>query len=105
VTGSTLDSAIIPESYIVLRDIPLIAYGRQFNDERGVAHEISARTPVVLLQNDAVLTTGESLTQAFDRLEVAEFSANALLSAMKLGPIARIDAGALDALSEKFGLV
>ncbi|HYW81961.1 MAG TPA: class II aldolase/adducin family protein, partial [Spirochaetia bacterium] len=105
VTGSTLDSAIIPESYIVLRNIPLITYGRQFNDERGLAREISGRTPVVLLQNDAVLTTGESLTQAFDRLEVAEFSAQALIAAMKLGPIARIDAGALDALSEKFGLV
>ncbi len=105
VTGTTLDSAIIPESYIVLRNIPLIAYGRQFNDERALAREISARTPVVLLQNDAVLTTGESLTQAFDRLEVAEFSANALIAAMKLGPIARIDASSLDALAEKFGLV
>jgi L-fuculose-phosphate aldolase len=52
-----------------------------------------------------VLTTGESLTQAFDRLEVAEFSANALIAAAKLGPVARIDAGSLDALSEKFGLV
>jgi L-fuculose-phosphate aldolase len=105
VTGTTLDSAIIPESYIVLRNIPLIAYGRQFTDERALAREISARTPVVLLQNDAVLTTGESLTQAFDRLEVAEFSANALIAAMKLGPIARIEAGSLEALSEKFGLV
>jgi L-fuculose-phosphate aldolase len=105
VTATTLDSAIIPESYVVLRNIPLVEYGRQFTDERALAREISPRTPVVLLQNDAVLTTGESLTQAFDRLEVAEFSANALIAAMKLGTIARIDAGSLDALSEKFGLV
>jgi L-fuculose-phosphate aldolase len=105
VTATSLDSAIIPESYVVLRNIPLVEYGRQFTDERALAHEISARTPVVLLQNDAVLTTGGSLTQAFDRLEVAEFSANAIIAAQKLGTIARIDSGALDALSEKFCLV
>ena len=60
---------------------------------------------MVLLRNDAVLTTGKSLTQAFDRLEVAEFSARAILSATRLGAIARIDRGALDAIEEKFGLV
>ena len=105
VTGTDLDSAIIPESYVVLRGIPMIEFGRQFTDERRLAHEISTRTPVVLLRNDAVLTTGKSLTQAFDRLEVAEFSARAILSATRLGAIARIDRGALEAIEEKFGLV
>jgi L-fuculose-phosphate aldolase len=105
VTGTDLDSAIIPESYVVLRGIPMIEVGRQFTDERRLAHEISTRTPVVLLRNDAVLTTGKTLTQAFDRLEVAEFSARAILSATRLGAIARIDRGALEAIEEKFGLV
>lgn len=105
VTATPLDSAIIPESYIVLRGIPLVEYGRQFTDERGLAREISPHAPVALLQNDAVLTTGATLTQAFDRLEVAEFSASAILNAMKLGVIARIDAAALDAIAVKFGLV
>jgi L-fuculose-phosphate aldolase len=105
VTGTRLDSAIIPESYIVLRGVPLIGYGRQFTEERAVAREISGSTPVVLLQNDAVLATGATLAQAFDRLEVAEFSAKAILNAMKLGSIARIDAAALDAIEAKFGLV
>jgi L-fuculose-phosphate aldolase len=105
VTGTDLDSAIIPESYVVLRGIPMIDFGRQFTDERRLAAEISPRTPVVLLRNDAVLTTGKSITQAFDRLEVAEFSARAILAATRLGAIARIDRGALDAIEEKFGLV
>jgi len=105
VTGRSLDSAIIPESYVVLRTIPLITLGRQFTDEKALAREISPRSPVAFLENDAVLTTGASLTQAFDRLEVAEFSARAVLNAMKLGPIARIDEAALDAIEEKFGLV
>jgi L-fuculose-phosphate aldolase len=105
VTGTRLDSAIIPESYVVLRSIPLVRYGRQFSDEHALAREISASSPVAFLENDAVLTTGATLTQAFDRLEVAEFSARAVLNAMKLGPIARIDEAALDAIEEKFGLV
>jgi L-fuculose-phosphate aldolase len=105
VTGNRLDSATIPESYIVLRSIPLVRYGRQFSDEKALAREISPSSPVAFLENDAVLTTGTTLTQAFDRLEVAEFSARAVLNAMKLGPIARIDEAALDAIEEKFGLV
>jgi L-fuculose-phosphate aldolase len=105
VTGTELDSAFIPESYVVLRSIPMIEFGRQFTDERRLAREISPKTPVVLLRNDAVLTTGKSLTQAFDRLEVAEFSARAILAARRLGGIARIDRGALEAIDEKFGLV
>jgi L-fuculose-phosphate aldolase len=105
VTGRSLDSAIIPESFVVLRTIPLVRFGRQFTDEEAIAREISPRAPVAFLENDAVLTTGASLTQAFDRLEVAEFSARAVLNAMKLGPIARIDEAALDAIEEKFGLV
>jgi L-fuculose-phosphate aldolase len=104
VTSTPLESAIIPESYIELRDMPLIAFGRQFTDEKALATEISARTPVVLLQNDAILTTGRSLTEAYDRLEVAEFSANAILNAAKLGNIRRIGAGELEAIREKFKL-
>ena len=105
VTGTPLDSAFIPESYVVLREIPLVESGRQYTDERRLAAEISPRAPVALLANDAVLTTGRSLTQAFDRMEVAEFTARAILAATRLGGITRIDRGALDAIDEKFGLV
>jgi len=104
VTGTPLESATIPESYIELRDMPLIAFGRQFSDEKALAAEISARTPVVLLRNDAILTTGKNLTEAYDRLEVAEFSANAILNAAKLGSVRRIGAQELEAIREKFAL-
>jgi len=104
VTGTRLESATIPESYIELRDMPLIAFGRQFTDEKGLAAQISRQTPVVLLQNDAILTTGKNLTEAYDRLEVAEFSANAILNAAKLGSVQRIGEAELDAIREKFRL-
>lgn len=104
VTGTPLETAIIPESYVVLRDVPLIAYGRQFSDEKRLAAEISPRTPVVLLQNDAILSTGSSLTEAYDRLEVAEFSAKAILNSARLGNVQRIGAQELEAIREKFQL-
>jgi L-fuculose-phosphate aldolase len=105
VTGRSLDSAIIPESFVVLRSIPLVRYGRQFTEELELAREISPNSPVAFLENDAVLTVGANLMQAFDRLEVAEFSARAALNALKLGLIVRIDEVALNAIEEKFGLV
>lgn len=101
-TRTPLDSAYIPESYVVLRSVPLVAYGRQWDDERALAREISPRTPVVLVENDAVLATGASLAQAFDRLEVAEFSARSILSAKRLGAAVRMDAAALETITEKF---
>ncbi len=104
VTGTKLESATIPESYVMLRTIPLVSFGRQFTDEKALAREISPHAPVALLENDQVLTVGETITQAFDRLEVTEFSARAILAAKKIGTIAHIDEAALEALSEKFGL-
>jgi L-fuculose-phosphate aldolase len=105
VTGTPLLSNLIPESYVILREIPLVAYGRQFSDEEHLARELSPAMPVMLLENDAVLTTGADLIQAFDRLEVAEFSARAILNSQRLGSIQAIDATDLAAIAEKFGLV
>jgi|GEM_PF-4206183 L-fuculose-phosphate aldolase len=41
----------------------------------------SAPVPVVLAENDSLTVTGPSLLNAFDRLEVAEYSAKALIRA------------------------
>ena len=41
--------------------------------------------PVVLLQNDYILTTGHNLLSAFDRLEVAEFTVYSLVESTSTG--------------------
>lgn len=104
ITGRKLDTRTIPESYIVLRDIPLIPYGEQFGDGAGLSARLSDRVPVVLLQNDAILATGRDLAQAFDRLEVAEFSATALIDTSPIGEMVPIGDDALALIEEKFGL-
>jgi len=85
ISETRFDTRTIPESYVLLRDIPVIPYGTQFREPERVAAALSPATPVLLIQNDAVMTTGSTILKAFDRLEVAEFSAKALLDTAMIG--------------------
>ncbi|WP_336743211.1 class II aldolase/adducin family protein [Paenibacillus sp. y28] len=90
VTDAPFDSRIIPESYILLRNIPKLPYGTTFLEPKQIAAALTKDTPIVLAHNDCVIVTGGSLLQAFDRLEVAEYSAKAIISARCLGDIVPI---------------
>ncbi len=102
VTRRKLDTRTIPESYIVLRNIPLLPYGVQFDDGREIVAQLGKDTPVLLLENDAILATGETLMQAFDRLEVAEFSAQAVIATTHIGELVPIGSEEVKALEAKF---
>lgn len=102
VTGQLLNTRTIPESYIVLRDIPLLPYKIRFGSGKKVAKQLSTETPTILVQNDAFLTTGASLLQAFDRLEVAEFSAQAVLNTAAIGALTLIGDAEIAELEAKF---
>jgi L-fuculose-phosphate aldolase len=102
VSGVRLDSRTIPESYINLRDMPVVPYGAQFEDEAAVSAAITNRNPVIILENDAVLATGRTILEAYDRLEVAEATANALISAKRLGEFSPIDDAAVAEIEEAF---
>ena len=103
VTGQPLDSRTIPESYVVLRNIPLVPHGRQYEAPEQISAAISAKSPAILIRNDTVLTTGTSVHQAFDRLEVADFTAFSLLNALPIGPLVPIGEAEVEALEAKFG--
>lgn len=96
------DTRTIPESYVLLRDMPVAPYGWQYVQPERIAAMISKDTPVILLQNDAVLTTGGSILEAFDRIEVAEFSAQALLQSLSLGELVPITDEEILNLKRKF---
>src|SRR5690606_8572954 len=102
VTACQFDSRTIPESYIMLRDVPLISYGTPYSSPETVAELISDRHPVALVQNDCVLTLGTSVLQAFDRLEVLEFSARSLIDTLPLGELVPMEDTALDDLRRAF---
>ena len=104
VTATDFDTRTIPESYILLRDIPKIPYGAQYLDEQAISQHLDKNTPVILIENDAILTTGKSLLEAFDRLEVAEFSARSLIDASLLGGMIAMNENQTRELEDKFFL-
>lgn len=90
VTDEKFDSRTIPESYIMLRNIEKIPFGASFMQPDMTADIISHRTPVIICENDCVIVTGHDLLNAFDRLEVAEYSAHAIIVSKRLGKIVQI---------------
>jgi L-fuculose-phosphate aldolase len=96
------DTKLIPETYIVLREMPIVDYGLEFTQPSQVAALLSPRTPALLLRNDAVLAVGSTILQAFDRVEVAEFSAAALLRSRALGALRPIPDDDIRQLQRKY---
>jgi L-fuculose-phosphate aldolase len=105
ITAAQFDSRTIPESFILLRDIPLIPFKTLYTQTEVVAEMVSLSTPVLLVQNDCVLTVGTDVLNAFDRLEVAEFSARSLIDTAVLGQLVPIGNEEIKDLEEAFGLV
>jgi L-fuculose-phosphate aldolase len=88
VTGVPLNTRTIPESYVFLRHVGRISYGLQFQDEAAVARQITPSQPIVLLENDGVLITAADVLAAYNRLEVLESTAEALIDCRALGTLA-----------------
>jgi L-fuculose-phosphate aldolase len=87
VSGKRLDSHTIPESYVVLRDVERVPYGLQFEDPAALADCISISKPSAILENDGVLVTGGGMLEAFDRLEVLESTAEAIIDSSAIGTL------------------
>lgn len=104
VTDAAFDSRTIPESYILLRSLPKLPYGTNFTDLERTVNTFSGKVPIVLAENDSLMVTGSSLLNAFDRLEVAEYSAQALIAAQGLGQVVAINDPQVDELIQAFRL-
>jgi len=102
VTSEALDSRTIPESYLFLRDVGRVPYGPQFTDPAGLADHVSSEAPVALLENDGVLVTGSSILDAFDRLEVLESTAEALINSRILGEVSPMSGMVIAELRQAF---
>ena len=86
----------------MLRKIPLVPFGTNFLEPEKITKTLSSKTPLVMIENDCLIVTGNSLLQAFDRLEVAEFSAKAVIAARDVGPLVPIGEKEIKALEETF---
>jgi L-fuculose-phosphate aldolase len=101
-THSALDVRTIPESWIFLQDIPLLPFGVHHLGKSDIPDLLAGDNPAVIIQNDAVLVTGDKLLQTFDRLEVAEFSAQSLVMARPIGQLIPISDNQVEELRRVF---
>ncbi|MCD0462448.1 class II aldolase/adducin family protein [Roseiconus lacunae] len=104
VTDVPLDVRTIPESYVFLRDVQRVPYGIQYQDDGQIAEFVSASNPAAMLQNDGVLVTGSTVLDAFDRLEVLESTAEAVINAGAIGEVSAMSDQVIDELCTAFGL-
>ena len=105
VTDVELDTRTIPESYILLRNVKKLPYQEIYNRPEEAAKYFGIASPVALVQNDSAIVTGNSLLQAFDRLEVLENTAHSIISSKALGDIVHITEAEVEDLKKAFNLV
>ncbi len=104
VTDEPLDSRTIPESYILMRKIPKLEFGANYMKPKETAAVFEENTPIAIIENDCVIVTGSDLLNAFDRLEVAEYSAKAIIAAKDLGSVVAINDDEISEIEDAFHL-
>ena len=109
VTDSTFDVRTIPESYVFLRDVKRVPYGIQYSVSKQhssarIADYVSVDSPAAILENDGVVIAGHSILDAFDRLEVLESTAEAVINAKAIGEISTMSDEVIDELCREFNL-
>ncbi|MCE5230000.1 class II aldolase/adducin family protein [bacterium] len=84
-SGTAISTRLIEESYLMVPRILKLPYARTGSEElaRTVA-EGAAQAEGLLLENHGVVATGETLLQAFDRIELIESAAQMTLAARQL---------------------
>jgi L-fuculose-phosphate aldolase len=104
ITAKVFDARTIPESYVFLRDVARVAYGVQYLADGTIANFVSPKVPAAILENDGVLVTGSSVLDAFDRLEVLESTAEAVINAGALGEVAPMSDEVINELRVAFDI-
>mgnify|MGYP002514365023 FL=1 len=70
-----------------------------------LAREFSLKNPVAIIENDCAIAAGTSLANAFDRLEVMEYSAKSLIQAQSIaGNIVKISDSEVKEIEKVFNL-
>ena len=104
VTDEKFDPRTIPESYILLRDVKRLPYGKIYTHQDETAADFDAAHPAVMVDNECVIVTGETLLKAFDRLEVMESTAHSIINSLNIGKIVHISEEEVNDLKVAFNL-
>ena len=100
--NAKLATRALPESYLFLKDIATIPFERFATSPQAVAQALSPQQPAALIGHEGVAVTGKSILDAFDRLEVLENTAQALLLSRQMGRNFTISDQDIELLAQKF---
>ena len=103
-TDAEFDSRTIPESYINLRNVKRLPYASSTLDPEGTADALSETSPVLIVSSQCVIVSGSTLLNAFDRLEVLDYSALAIIAAKDIGPLVMITPDDVKDIEKAFNL-
>lgn len=102
VSATPLDTRTIPESYIFLRDVAKFRYDAAYHDPASIAGSMTPEFPIALLENDGALVLGTTILDAFDRLEVLESTAEAVILSHSIGEVTPMGDAVIDELIDAF---
>ena len=102
VSDAEFSSRLIPESYVLLGDLTKLPFEMMHKTPEKAAEKISLKKPFAIVENDCLVVVGDEIMRTFDRLEVAEFTAWALIDTQSIGKPATINKKNIQALEKKF---
>lgn len=101
VANCKFDARLIPESYIMLKDVQKLD-NSLIGDFDLLSDKLSTSAPVAIVDNECIITVGRNMTKAFDRLEVADYSARSVIMAKAVADIKPIDGEEVKEIDDNF---
>lgn len=101
-SAARLDTRTIPESYIFLRDVAVLPFEWVYDSPEKIADTMTPEFPIALIENDCALVLGKTILDAFDRLEVLESTAEAVILSRSLGDVRPMGDEVIDELVRAF---
>lgn len=101
---TSINCRLLAESRLFLKDVQTAPYACMGTPQlaESVVHALATNGNAVLLANHGALTVGESLLQAFDRMEVLESAAKITLMGRFLGSQIELNKHQLDEIDRLF---
>ncbi|MFZ7132507.1 MAG: class II aldolase/adducin family protein [Eubacteriales bacterium] len=103
VTGTKFTTEIIPEAYVVLRNVSTLEY-EEYGNINKILDTINNTTNEVVFKNNCFICCGSTPLKMYDRVEVLEFSAKAVIDAKNVGDIVYIKGDAIKDIIKAFNL-
>ncbi|MGI5970820.1 MAG: class II aldolase/adducin family protein [Oscillospiraceae bacterium] len=105
VTDAEFDVRLIPECCIRLRRSRKFPFGSGRAGDREIARYLQNNRPLAIIENDCVIVAANTAQNAYDCLEIAEYSAKSVHYAKRLGQdIKNITEEQIEELAIRFGL-